>query len=183
VTLPQFTRYARRDRSRKQNLVEYGFRLPSAYDNRPLTFNEFEARVNQLIFASATPGRYEFDVSKQVVEQIIRPTGLVDPEIAVRPTRNQIDDLLAEIQDRVKANERVLVTTLTKKMAEDLTDYLVGSRSEGQILAFRKCKPLRGWRSLEDLRLGEFDVLVGINFFFRGTGLTKDFFLRSLMTS
>ncbi len=172
VTLPQLHAMHAGDRSRKQNLVEYGFRLPSAYDNRPLTFNEFEARVNQLIFASATPGRYEFDVSKQVVEQIIRPTGLVDPEIAVRPTRNQIDDLLAEIQDRVKANERVLVTTLTKKMAEDLTDYLVEVGVKARYL-HSEVQTLERVEILRDLRLGEFDVLVGINLLREGLDLPE----------
>ncbi len=172
VTLPQLHAMHAGDRSRKQNLVEYGFRLPSAYDNRPLTFNEFEARVNQLIFASATPGRYEFDVSKQVVEQIIRPTGLVDPEITVRPTRNQIDDLLAEIQNRVKANERVLVTTLTKKMAEDLTDYLVEVGVKARYL-HSEVQTLERVEILRDLRLGEFDVLVGINLLREGLDLPE----------
>jgi len=172
VTLPQLHAMHAGDRSRKQNLVEYGFRLPSAYDNRPLTFNEFEARVNQGIFASATPGRYEFDVSNQVVEQIIRPTGLVDPEIAVRPTRNQIDDLLAEIQDRVKANERVLVTTLTKKMAEDLTDYLVEVGVKARYL-HSEVQTLERVEILRDLRLGEFDVLVGINLLREGLDLPE----------
>ncbi len=172
VTLPQLHAMHAGDRSRKQNLVEYGFRLPSAYDNRPLTFNEFEAHVNQLIFASATPGRYEFDVSKQVVEQIIRPTGLIDPEITVRPTRNQIDDLLAEIQDRVRANERALVTTLTKKMAEDLTDYLVEVGVKARYL-HSEVQTLERVEILRDLRLGEFDVLVGINLLREGLDLPE----------
>ncbi len=172
VTLPQLHAMHAGDRSRKQNLVEYGFRLPSAYDNRPLTFNEFEAHVNQLIFASATPGRYEFDVSNQVVEQIIRPTGLVDPEIMVRPTRNQIDDLLAEIQDRVRANERALVTTLTKKMAEDLTDYLVEVGVKARYL-HSEVQTLERVEILRDLRLGEFDVLVGINLLREGLDLPE----------
>ncbi len=172
VTLPQLHAMHAGDRSRKQNLVEYGFRLPSAYDNRPLTFNEFQARVNQVIFASATPGRYEFDVSNQVVEQIIRPTGLVDPEIMVRPTRNQIDDLLAEIQDRVRANERALVTTLTKKMAEDLTDYLVEVGVKARYL-HSEVQTLERVEILRDLRLGEFDVLVGINLLREGLDLPE----------
>ncbi|NLJ61343.1 MAG: excinuclease ABC subunit UvrB [Firmicutes bacterium] len=172
VTLPQLHAMHAGDRSRKQNLVEYGFRLPSAYDNRPLTFDEFEARVNQAIFASATPGRYEFEVSNQVVEQIIRPTGLIDPEIIVRPTRNQIDDLLAEIQDRVKADERVLVTTLTKKMAEDLTDYLLEVGVKARYL-HSEVQTLERVEILRDLRLGEFDVLVGINLLREGLDLPE----------
>jgi excinuclease ABC subunit B len=172
VTLPQLHAMHAGDRSRKQNLVEYGFRLPSAYDNRPLTFYEFEARVNQVIFASATPGRYELEVSDQVVEQIIRPTGLVDPEIIVRPIRNQIDDLLAEIQDRVNANERVLATTLTKKMAEDLTDYLLGVGVKARYL-HSEVQTLERVEILRDLRLGEFDVLVGINLLREGLDLPE----------
>ncbi len=172
VTLPQLHAMHAGDRSRKHNLVEYGFRLPSAYDNRPLTFDEFEARVNQAIFASATPGRYEFEVSNQVVEQIIRPTGLVDPEILVRPTRHQIDDLLAEIQDRVNVNERVLVTTLTKKMAEDLTDYLLEVGVKTRYL-HSEIHTLERVEILRDLRLGEFDVLVGINLLREGLDLPE----------
>ena len=172
VTIPQLHAMHAGDRSRKRNLVEYGFRLPSAYDNRPLTFDEFEARVNQAIFASATPGRYEFEVSNQVVEQIIRPTGLVDPEIMVRPTRHQIDDLLAEIQDRVNANERVLVTTLTKKMAEDLTDYLLEVGVKAKYL-HSEIHTLERVEILRDLRLGEFDVLVGINLLREGLDLPE----------
>ncbi len=172
VTLPQLHAMHAGDRSRKHNLVEYGFRLPSAYDNRPLTFDEFEARVNQAIFASATPGRYEFEVSNQVVEQIIRPTGLVDPEILVRPTRHQIDDLLAEIQDRVNVNERVLVTTLTKKMAEDLTDYLLEVGVKARYL-HSEIHTLERVEILRDLRLGEFDVLVGINLLREGLDLPE----------
>lgn len=172
VTIPQLHAMHAGDRSRKESLVEYGFRLPSAFDNRPLTFNEFIHRVNQVIFASATPGRYELSVSQQVVEQIIRPTGLVDPEVEVRPTKNQIDDLLAEINDRVKADERVLVTTLTKKMAEDLTNYLVEAGVRARYL-HSEIETLDRVEILRDLRLGEFDVLVGINLLREGLDLPE----------
>ncbi len=172
VTLPQLHAMYAGDRSRKENLVEYGFRLPSAFDNRPLTFEEFEQRVNQVIFASATPGPYELGVSSQVVEQIIRPTGLVDPEVEVRPVRNQIDDLLAEIRARVDAGERVLVTTLTKKMAEDLTDYLVDVGVKARYL-HSEIDTLERVEILRDLRLGDFDVLVGINLLREGLDLPE----------
>ncbi|HOB87953.1 MAG: excinuclease ABC subunit UvrB [Bacillota bacterium] len=172
VTIPQLHAMHAGDRSRKESLVEYGFRLPSAFDNRPLTFDEFIHRVNQVIFASATPGRYELSVSQQVVEQIIRPTGLVDPEVEVRPTKNQIDDLLAEINDRVKADERVLVTTLTKKMAEDLTNYLVEAGVRARYL-HSEIETLDRVEILRDLRLGEFDVLVGINLLREGLDLPE----------
>jgi excinuclease ABC subunit B len=172
VTIPQLHAMHAGDRSRKESLVEYGFRLPSAFDNRPLTFDEFIHRVNQVIFASATPGRYELSVSQQVVEQIIRPTGLVDPEVEVRPTKNQIDDLLAEINDRVKADERVLVTTLTKKMAEDLTNYLVEAGVRARYL-HSEIETLDRMEILRDLRLGEFDVLVGINLLREGLDLPE----------
>lgn len=172
VTIPQLHAMHAGDRSRKESLVEYGFRLPSAFDNRPLTFDEFIHRVNQMIFASATPGRYELSVSQQVVEQIIRPTGLVDPEVEVRPTKNQIDDLLAEINDRVKADERVLVTTLTKKMAEDLTNYLVEAGVRARYL-HSEIETLDRVEILRDLRLGEFDVLVGINLLREGLDLPE----------
>lgn len=172
VTLPQLHAMYAGDRSRKENLVEYGFRLPSAFDNRPLTFEEFEQRVNQVIFASATPGPYELRVSSQVVEQIIRPTGLVDPEVEVRPVRNQIDDLLAEIRARVDAGERVLVTTLTKKMAEDLTDYLVDVGVKARYL-HSEIDTLERVEILRDLRLGDFDVLVGINLLREGLDLPE----------
>ena len=125
VTVPQLHGQYEGDRSRKETLVEHGFRLPSAIDNRPLRFNEFIEHVNQVVFMSATPGQYELEKSKQVVEQIVRPTGLVDPEVIVKPTKGQIDDLVAEINARAEAEQRVLVTTLTKKMSEDLTDYLL----------------------------------------------------------
>ena len=172
VTLPQLHAMYAGDRSRKENLVEYGFRLPSAFDNRPLTFEEFEQRVNQVIFASATPGPYELRVSSQVVEQIIRPTGLVDPEVEVRPVRSQIDDLLAEIRARVDAGERVLVTTLTKKMAEDLTDYLVYVGVKARYL-HSEIDTLERVEILRDLRLGDFDVLVGINLLREGLDLPE----------
>ncbi|MGE5594049.1 MAG: excinuclease ABC subunit UvrB [Betaproteobacteria bacterium] len=172
VTLPQLHAMYAGDRSRKENLVEYGFRLPSAFDNRPLTFEEFEQRVNQVIFASATPGPYELRVSSQVVEQIIRPTGLVDPEVEVRPVRNQIDDLLSEIRSRVDAGERVLVTTLTKKMAEDLTDYLVDMGVKARYL-HSEIDTLERVEILRDLRLGDFDVLVGINLLREGLDLPE----------
>ncbi|MDI7247640.1 MAG: excinuclease ABC subunit UvrB [Bacillota bacterium] len=172
VTLPQLHAMYAGDRSRKESLVEYGFRLPSAFDNRPLTFEEFERHVNQVIFASATPGPYELRVSSQVVEQIIRPTGLVDPEVEVRPVRNQIDDLLAEIRARVDAGERVLVTTLTKKMAEDLTDYLVDVGVKARYL-HSEIDTLERMEILRDLRLGDFDVLVGINLLREGLDLPE----------
>src|SRR5207249_5750755 len=145
------------DRSRKQVLVDYGFRLPSALDNRPLTFEEFEHRVGQLIYVSATPGPYELTKSGGVVvEQVIRPTGLIDPEVEVRPTRNQIDDLLGEIRQRAAASERVLVTTLTKRMAEDLTEYYseVGVRCR---YLHSEIETLERVKILRDLRRGEFD--------------------------
>ncbi|HZO98690.1 MAG TPA: helicase-related protein, partial [Terriglobia bacterium] len=172
-TVPQLRGMYHGDRSRKQTLVDYGFRLPSALDNRPLSFEEFEHRVNQVIYVSATPGPYELTKSGgEVVEQIIRPTGLIDPEIEVRPTRNQIDDLLGEIRQRVEARERVLVTTLTKRMAEDLAEYYteVGVRCRylhSEIEALERVKILR------DLRRGEFDVLIGINLLREGLDLPE----------
>jgi len=172
VAIPQVGGMYEGDRSRKRALVEHGFRLPSAYDNRPLTFSEFVERINQVIYTSATPGDYELKNSVQVVEQIIRPTGLLDPEVFVRPTRGQIDDLLGEIRQRVQRRERVLVTTLTKKMAEDLTDYLreVGIKVRylhSDINAIERMEILR------DLRLGIFDVLVGINLLREGLDLPE----------
>jgi excinuclease ABC subunit B len=160
------------DRSRKDTLVEFGFRLPCAYDNRPLTFHEFEERVQQVIFTSATPGPYERKHSAQIVEQIVRPTGLIDPEVVVRPTQGQIDDLIGEINDRVARQERVLVTTLTKKMAEDLTDYLVELEIKVHYLhsdlqTFTRSEILR------DLRLGVYDVIVGINLLREGLDLPE----------
>ena len=172
-TAPQLRGMYHGDRSRKQTLVDYGFRLPSALDNRPLKFEEFERRADQVIFVSATPGPYELTKSGgEVVEQIIRPTGLVDPEIEVRPTRNQIDDLLAEIRERALARERVLVTTLTKRMAEDLTGYYteVGVRCR---YLHSEIETLERVKILRDLRRGEFDVLVGINLLREGLDLPE----------
>jgi excinuclease ABC subunit B len=162
VAVPQVGAMYAGDRSRKESLVEHGFRLPSAFDNRPLTFAEFQERLNQVIYASATPGPFELANSSRVVEQIIRPTGLVDPEISVRPTRGQIDDLLGEIRLRVQRGERVLVTTLTKKMAEDLTDYFREMAVKVRYL-HSDIKTIERMEILRDLRLGVFDVLVGIN--------------------
>ncbi|WP_207744359.1 excinuclease ABC subunit UvrB [Desulfallas sp. Bu1-1] len=172
VTLPQVRAMYEGDRSRKTALVEYGFRLPSAFDNRPLTFEEFERRLGQVIYVSATPGPYELEHSDQVVEQIIRPTGLVDPELFVRPTRGQIDDLIGEINQRVAKRERVLITTLTKKMAEDLTDYL---RETGIRVRYMhsEINTIERMEIIRDLRLGTFDVLVGINLLREGLDLPE----------
>ncbi len=173
VTVPQVRAMWGGDRSRKVNLVDYGFRLPSALDNRPLTFNEFEEMINQVIFVSATPGEYELRKSEGiVVEQIIRPTGLLDPKIEVRPSLNQIDDLMAEIDSRVKESERVLVTTLTKRMAEELTKYLenVGVRCR---YIHSEVNVLDRVEILRDLRLGVFDVLVGVNLLREGLDLPE----------
>lgn len=172
VTIPQLRGMYRGDRSRKQTLVEYGFRLPSALDNRPLRFDEVEARVNQVVFVSATPGSYEMENSAQVVEQIIRPTGLIDPEITIHPVRGQIDHLIGKIQERVRSKQRVLVTTLTKRMAEDLTEYLTeaGIRADymhSEIDVFDRARILR------ELREGVFDVLVGINLLREGLDLPE----------
>lgn len=172
VAVPQIGGMYEGDRSRKQALVEHGFRLPSAFDNRPLTFKEFESKLNQVIFVSATPGDYELKHSSQVVEQIIRPTGLVDPKIDVRPTKGQIDDLLAEVRRRVNRDERVLVTTLTKKMAEDLTDYLREMGVKARYL-HSEINTLERVEILRDLRLGVFDVLVGINLLREGLDLPE----------
>ena len=172
-TVPQLRGMFRGDRSRKQTLVDYGFRLPSALDNRPLTFEEFERRASQVIHVSATPGPYELTKSGgEVVEQIIRPTGLIDPHIEVRPTRNQIDDLLGEIRGRVSAGERVLVTTLTKRMAEDLSEYYseVGVRCR---YLHSEIETLERVKILRDLRRGEFDVLIGINLLREGLDLPE----------
>jgi len=172
-TVPQLHGMWHGDRSRKQNLIEYGFRLPSALDNRPLTFEEFESRVNQVVYVSATPGPYELTKSAGVVvEQIIRPTGLIDPEVEVRPVKGQIDDLLHEIRDRVKKRERVLVTTLTKRMAEDLAEYYseVGVRCR---YMHSEIETLERIKILRDLRKGEFDVLIGINLLREGLDLPE----------
>ena len=171
-TIPQIGAMYRGDRSRKETLVEYGFRLPSALDNRPLRFEEFEERLNQVVFVSATPGPYEQRVSSRIVEQIIRPTGLVDPVVEVRPIKGQIDDLLAEIQTVTARGERVLITTLTKKMAEDLTDYLTDMGVRVRYL-HSEIQSLERVEILRDLRLGEFDVLVGINLLREGLDLPE----------
>lgn len=162
VTMPQVRGMYNGDRSRKQMLVDYGFRLPSALDNRPLQLSEFEKHVNQIIYMSATPGPYEMEQTTTVVQQIIRPTGLLDPTIDVRPSMGQMDDLVAEIQKRIEADERVFVTTLTKKMAEDLTDYFKELSIKVRYL-HSDIKTLERTRLIRDLRLGKFDVLVGIN--------------------
>lgn len=173
VTIPQVRAMWGGDRSRKVNLVDYGFRLPSALDNRPLTFNEFEAMVNQVIYVSATPGEYELRKSEGiVVEQIIRPTGLLDPEIDVRPSRNQIDDLLEEIDERVKKQERVLVTTLTKRMAEELTKFLERAGVRCRYI-HSEVPTLERVEILRELRMGVYDVLVGVNLLREGLDLPE----------
>jgi excinuclease ABC subunit B len=171
-TVPQIGGMSEGDRSRKQTLVDFGFRLPSALDNRPLRFDEFLRKVNQLVFVSATPGAFELRQSKVVAEQLIRPTGIVDPEVDLRPTKNQIDDLLAEIRAREAVGERVLVTTLTKKMAEDLTDYLLESGVKARYL-HSEIDTLERIQIVRDLRLGEFDVLVGVNLLREGLDLPE----------
>ena len=172
VTLPQVRAMFNGDRARKESLVKYGFRLPSAYDNRPLKFDEFEQRVHQAIYVSATPGPYEKERSGQIVEQVIRPTGLLDPEIEVRPVLGQIDDLIGEIHVRTKKNERVLVTTLTKKMAEDLTDYLSGAGIRVRYM-HSDIGAIERMEIVRDLRKGEFDVLVGINLLREGLDMPE----------
>ena len=172
MTLPQIRAMHHGDRSRKEELVKYGFRLPSAVDNRPLTFEEFEDRINQVIFSSATPGLYELEHSQRVAQQIIRPTGLVDPEVVVKPVTGQVDDLIGQIHDRVGRGERVLVTTLTKRMAEDLADYLkeIGIKVQylhSEVETFERVEILR------DLRLGYYDVVVGINLLREGLDLPE----------
>ncbi len=162
VTMPQVRGMYNGDRARKQMLVDYGFRLPSALDNRPLRLEEFEKHVNQIVYVSATPGPYEYDQTDTVIQQIIRPTGLLDPVIEVRPIMGQIDDLVGEINERVERNERVFVTTLTKKMSEDLTDYFKELGIKVKYL-HSDIKTLERTEIIRDLRLGEFDVLVGIN--------------------
>jgi excinuclease ABC subunit B len=172
VTLPQVHAMFAGDRSRKLSLVEYGFRLPSALDNRPLTYDEFDTHVKQVVYVSATPSTYEIGKSTQVVEMIIRPTGLVDPEVEVRPTRHQVDDLMDEIRKRTERDERVLVTTLTKKMAEDLTEYLIENGIKVRYL-HSEVETLERIAILRDLRKGEFDVLVGINLLREGLDLPE----------
>ena len=172
VTLPQVRGMFAGDRGRKKNLVDFGFRLPSAYDNRPLNFEEFESHIHQAIYVSATPGEYEREHSRQIVEQVIRPTGLLDPEVFVRPIEGQIDDLIGEIRERAARRERVLVTTLTKKMAEDLTAYFenVGIRVS---YMHHDIDTMERMEIIRDLRLGEFDVLVGINLLREGLDLPE----------
>ena len=173
ATIPQVRAMYNGDRARKESLVKYGFRLPSAFDNRPLTFKEFEERINQIVFVSATPAEYEKEHSKEnVVEQIIRPTGLLDPQIEVKPVTNQIDDLIEQIKERTSKNERILVTTLTKKMAEDLTSYLAGIDIKVRYL-HSVIKALERMEIIRDLRLGEFDVLVGINLLREGLDIPE----------
>ena len=172
VTLPQVRAMYNGDRARKTTLVDYGFRLPSAFDNRPLKFEEFEQRVNQVVYVSATPGEYEQTRSGQIVEQVIRPTGLLDPRIDVRPVEGQIDDLIGEINQRVERNERVLVTTLTKKMAEDLTAYLKNAGIKVQYM-HHDIDTIERQEIIRDLRLGTYDVLVGINLLREGLDLPE----------
>ena len=173
ATLPQVRAMYNGDRARKETLVNYGFRLPSAFDNRPLKFNEFEERINQAVFVSATPGDYELEHSKdRVIEQIIRPTGLLDPKIDVKPVTNQVDDLIEQIRERTEKNERVLVTTLTKKMAEDLTSYLEGLDIKVRYM-HSDIKALERMEIIRDLRLGKFDVLVGINLLREGLDIPE----------
>ena len=172
VTIPQVRGMSGGDTARKKNLVDYGFRLPSAFDNRPLYFNEFEASIHQAVFVSATPGDYEEAHAEQVVEQIIRPTGLPDPEIEVRPIEGQVDDLLGEIRLRAKKGERVLVTTLTKKMAEDLTDYLENNGVRVRYIHYN-VETIERMEIIRDLRLGVFDVLVGINLLREGLDIPE----------
>src|SRR5213595_1941316 len=171
-TVPQLGGMYEGDRSRKQTLVDYGFRLPSALDNRPLRFDEFLEKVPQMVFVSATPGPYELRHSKAVAEQLIRPTGIVDPEVELRATKNQIDDLLNEVRHREEAGERVLVTTLTKKMAEDLTDYLLESGVKARYL-HSEIDTLERIQIIRELRLGEYDVLVGVNLLREGLDLPE----------
>ena len=173
ATIPQVRAMYNGDRARKESLVKYGFRLPSAFDNRPLKFDEFEDKINQVVFVSATPSDYELEHSNgSVAEQIIRPTGLLDPKIEVRPVQNQIDDLITQIHDRVSKNERVLVTTLTKKMAEDLTKYLAGLDIKVRYM-HSDIKTLERMEIIRDLRLGKFDVLVGINLLREGLDIPE----------
>ena len=172
ATLPQVRAMFNGDRARKTTLVEYGFRLPCAFDNRPLKFEEFEKRLNQVVYVSATPGEYERDRSGQIVEQVIRPTGLLDPRVEVRPVEGQIDDLIGEITQRTQRDERVLVTTLTKKMAESLTDYLKGAGIRVRYM-HHDIDTIERMEIIRDLRLGEFDVLVGINLLREGLDLPE----------
>ena len=171
-TMPQVRGMYNGDRARKQQLIDYGFRLPSALDNRPLKLSEFEERVNQVIYMSATPGPYEQEQTDHVVQQIIRPTGLLDPKVEVRPVMGQIDDLVGEINQRIEKNERVLITTLTKKMSEDLTDYLKDLGLKVKYL-HSDIKTLERTQIIRELRLGKFDVLVGINLLREGLDIPE----------
>jgi excinuclease ABC subunit B len=171
-TVPQLGGMYEGDRSRKETLVEHGFRLPSALDNRPLRFDEFLEKVQQLVFVSATPGPFELRHSTRIAEQLVRPTGIVDPEVELRPTKNQIDDLLNEIRRREEVGERTLVTTLTKKMAEDLTDYLLESGVKARYL-HSEIDTLERIQIIRELRLGEYDVLVGVNLLREGLDLPE----------
>lgn len=172
VSLPQIRGMSAGDRGRKKTLIDYGFRLPSAYDNRPLNFDEFYDKIDQAIFVSATPGEFEREKSEQIVEQVIRPTGLVDPEIIVKPVQGQIEDLLFEINERVEKHERVLVTTLTKKMAEDLTAYFEKMNIKVRYMHY-DIDTIERMKIIRDLRLGEFDVLVGINLLREGLDIPE----------
>ena len=172
VTVPQLGAMYKGDRSRKETLVEYGFRLPSALDNRPMRFDEFEARSPQTIYVSATPREYEVKRSGQTVEQVVRPTGLLDPAVEVRPATTQVDDLLSEIHKQVALGDRVLVTTLTKRMAEDLTDYLMEHDVRVRYL-HSDIDTVERVEIIRDLRLGEFDVLVGINLLREGLDMPE----------
>ena len=172
VTLPQIRGMYNGDRARKETLVEHGFRLPSAKENRPLRFDEFESSINQIIYVSATPGAYELSRSSNIVEQIIRPTGLVDPEVIIRPVKGQVEDLLGEVKKRAKKDERVLVTTLTKKMAEDLTDYYAKIGVKVRYM-HSEIDTLERIDIVDDLRRGTFDVLVGVNLLREGLDLPE----------
>ncbi len=172
VTIPQVRGMFAGDRARKENLVEYGFRLPSAFDNRPLNFTEFYSHINQAVFVSATPGEFEKSVAQNTAEQIIRPTGLLDPEISVRPSEHQIDDLVSEINMRIEKNQRVLVTTLTKKQAEDLTEYLINLNIKVRYMHY-DTPTIERMEIIRDLRLGKFQVLVGINLLREGLDIPE----------
>ncbi|MBQ6714884.1 MAG: UvrB/UvrC motif-containing protein, partial [Clostridia bacterium] len=172
VTLPQVRGMFGGDRGRKDNLIEYGFRLPSAYDNRPLNFEEFYSHINQAVFVSATPAQFEKDHASQIVEQVIRPTGLLDPLVTVKPSEGQIDDIVSEINIRTEKGERVLITTLTKKMAEDLTEYLENLGIRVRYMHY-DIDTIERMEIIRDLRLGEFDVLVGINLLREGLDIPE----------
>jgi len=172
MSIPQVRAMYKGDRSRKQTLVDYGFRLPSALDNRPLTFGEFQERLNQTIYTTATPAAYELSRTKKIVSQVIRPTGIVDPAIIVLPTHGQVDDLVGRLQERIDNGQRVLITTLTKKMSEDLTDYLKELNFKVQYL-HSEIQTIERVEILRDLRLGQFDVVVGINLLREGLDLPE----------